>query len=280
MSLLSKSWLPVLLLASGCNDGPAAGFSVITMQVTDAAVEFSMVEQAVLQVSKVEIHLATDPVGQLATLYSGVPLSFDLRALVNGTTQTLLQPQLDPGVYDQVRLTVSGGTLELTNGNVYSAAAGNISVVGTGEVDVFLSPAVDLAAGAVETVLLDFDLTKTFVPVPPADPLTATSYDIQPTVKGSDLSATGAVSGSVVQSAAGGGFEPVDGATIYLLPPGVTDPALSVASTGTDVDGGFAILGVAPGTYDVQAIKGAMTDVSADEIVTAGATATADLLIN
>ena len=286
MRPIQKAWLLSLLLAAACNSGPASGFGVITLNVTDAAPEFSMVDSAILHVNAVRMHAAGDPVDQFTTIYDSIaPISIDLRSLVNGDTINILDPQLDPNTYDQIRLEITGGSLELTNGNVYSLAHGNITLVGTGELDLFLTPPVDLADIAVEDVLIDFDLTKTFVPVPGPDPLTATSYEIHPTASAIDLATAGEVLGLVSESDGGSSVVPSEGATVYLFAPGVTDPALAIKATGTDANGHYALLGVPEGTYDVQAIKSSpdglstQGDLQAGVVVTAGAQTTVNLSI-
>jgi large repetitive protein len=69
------------------------------------------------------------------------------------------------------------------------------------------------------------------------------------------VSTTGGIHGSVLQADGAGGHAPVVGATVYVLPPGETDPAAAVTSTGTSQSGGFTVLGLEPGTYDLLAMK-------------------------
>ena len=51
---------------------------------------------------------------------------------------------------------------------------------------------------------------------------------------------------------------PVDAASVYIMPPGETDTANSIASTASGVDGEYAMLGIPAGTYDVLATKDAL----------------------
>ena len=73
--------------------------------------------------------------------------------------------------------------------------------------------------------------------------------------------------------------EPVDGATVYLLAPGQSDTANALATTGTDVTGGYAFLGVTPGTYDVLAEKDALADQQEDVSVAANNVVVVDLAL-
>src|SRR5206468_12017577 len=105
-------------------------------------------------------------------------------------------------------------------------------------------------------VLLDFDRTQTFHPVPADDPLNATRYTLHPVIHVTNLGPAGGLQGTVTQDDGSGGTIPVEAATVYVLPPGETDPSLSIASTGTDAQGAYAFLALPPGTYDVRSVHG------------------------
>jgi uncharacterized protein (DUF2141 family) len=71
----------------------------------------------------------------------------------------------------------------------------------------------------------------------------------------------------------------VDAAHVYVLPPGVTDPAQAVASTTTSSDGSYSILGITAGTYDVLAVKDPAKGTVAGVVLAAGSTKTVDVII-
>jgi hypothetical protein len=71
----------------------------------------------------------------------------------------------------------------------------------------------------------------------------------------------------------------VDAATVYVLPPGVTDPAQAVASTATIADGSYSFTGLAAGTFDVLAVKSTAEGTAAGVVLVAGATTTADIIL-
>jgi hypothetical protein len=78
-----------------------------------------------------------------------------------------------------------------------------------------------------------------------------------PTVDIHLKSTTADLNGCVTQDDGTGQQVGVDAATVYVLPPGVTDPAQAVATTTTIADGSYSFVGVTPGTYDVLAVKAA-----------------------
>jgi hypothetical protein len=130
------------------------------------------------------------------------------------------------------------------------------------------------------TLLLDFDLSKTFHPIPNNDPLDATTYSLHPVIHAANISTTGEVRGVVTTANGQGGFTPVAMATVYVLPPGETDVSDSVASTFTTGTGHYAILGVAPGTYDVLATKDGLDGRVNAQGVLAGSATVVDVVVD
>jgi hypothetical protein len=90
----------------------------------------------------------------------------------------------------------------------------------------------------------------------------------------------GGISGTVTQLDGSGGLVPVEAATVYVLPPGQTDPTLAVASTGTSASGTYSLLGLMPGTYDVLAVKADLSALAPGITVVSGEVAQVDLTLN
>jgi hypothetical protein len=97
-------------------------------------------------------------------------------------------------------------------------------------------------------------MTHTFHPIPANDPLAATRYQMHPVIHVSNLEETGGIQGRVLRDDGAGGTTPVASATVYLLPPGDSDPDHAIATTGSNESGAFAFLGLEPGTYDLSAV--------------------------
>jgi hypothetical protein len=72
---------------------------------------------------------------------------------------------------------------------------------------------------------------------------------------------------------------PVERAAVYVLPPGEVDVDQAFASTATETDGSYALIGLPEGTYDVQAVLGTMQAEMPSVQVTRGAISTVDLHI-
>jgi hypothetical protein len=91
--------------------------------------------------------------------------------------------------------------------------------------------------------------------------------------------ATGGIAGTVTRDDGTGNQVPAAGVAVHAMSPGVTDPALAIASATTAADGTYAIHGLQAGTYDVLAILGASQATAPGVAVTPGADTTADLAL-
>jgi hypothetical protein len=287
MNRISRTCLTCLVtvLAScaggGGDGGAAAGTGSLTITATDAPLDHSMVTDARIWVNKLTIHTDADADSGFLTVYDGAPIELNLLHLNDGVVQTLAQHDLPPGAYRQLRLYVAHARLVLVNGNVYTTEAGNLTMPSLAQsgFKVFIDPPIEIVSAVSRTLLLDFDLGKTFHPIPNNDPLNATTYSLQPVIHAANVSTSGEFHGVVTSSDGQGGFTPVDQATVYVLPPGEMDIANSVASTATTSTGHYSVLGLSPGTYDLLATKGGLEGRVNAQIVLAGSATAVDIVI-
>lgn len=252
------------ILLGACSGGGGGGGgngdtgSSLNLRATDTPFVHDIVQEATISVDRITIFHQADSDESPVVLYEGAPIAMVLTDLRDGISQFLGQHDLSPGTYRQLRLRVAHASLTLVNGNFYTTDDDTIhlSSQGTSGFNVFLDPPLVLAEGITAGLLLDFDLPKTFHPIPANDPLNANRYNLHPVIRAADITLTGGIEGTVSQDDGQGGFTPVPDATVYVLPPGVTDPAQSVTSSATGADGHYTILGLEEGSYDVLAVKG------------------------
>jgi len=281
----NSTWLSLALalFATSCGGGSsgAAGTGHLRVFATDDPFALDIVKEAHVHVSAIRVHADSAAEDGFTTIYSGPGFDLSLLDLRNGVTFTAADTFLPVGSIGQIRIIIDDASLTLDNDNVYSTALGNLDLTSadTSGLKVFVSPPLEVVAGQTTDVLLDFDLSKTFHPVPASDPPNAAKFLLMPGIRTANLVDSGELRGVVTQDDGAGGEIGVDKATVYVLPPGETDLTLSVATSGSDPDGSYAILGVAPGTYDVIAAKGALQGtVTAVDIFAAEST-TVDILI-
>jgi len=256
---LSALLLPACSGGGGSDGAGASKSGELVVAITDAPFAHDIVAVATVQVDRISV-LETDGGDSGAlVLYDGDPIEIDLLDLTNGATDILVRADVPAGTYDQMRLRVASGYLELTDGDVFSTALGNLHLTSTGTsgLKVKIDPAIEVVGGLSHDLLLDFDLTKSFHAVPGNALLNANFYKLMPVVRAMNQSLTGELRGVVSQDdgTGTGTLVGVEAATVYLMPPGEPDPANAVASTMTQADGFYALLGVEPGTWDVLAVK-------------------------
>lgn len=265
----------------GGSGGSGGGTASLNLRATDAPFVHDIVQEATISVDRITIYHQADSDDGPAVLYEGAPIEMVLTDLRDGISQFLGEHELAAGTYRQIRLRVSHATLTLVNGNVYTTDDDTIhlSSQDTSGFKVFLDPPLVLTEGITAGLLLDFDLPKTFHPIPANDPLTANRYNLHPVIHAADITLTGGIEGTVTQDDGLGGFTPVADATVFVLPPGVTDPAQSVTSSPTGADGHYTILGLEEGTYDVLATKGDLQASVSGVVVVPGPATVVDIVI-
>lgn len=249
----------------------------LTLEVTDAPFAHGVVSEARLWVDEIQIR---GP-GGFRTLHAGSTIEFDLAGLRNGVTQELVSSSLPVGSYDQVRLVISDAYLRLIDGDEFSTAQDTLHLTSTANsgLKLNITPPLAVQDGVARTLLLDFDLTKTFKAVPGNDPLDANWYQLLPVVKVSNLSQTGELRGAVREDDGTGQLVGLGDATVYVLAPGEDDLALAVQTTASEADGNYVLLGVDPGTYDIVAQFGAREERSDGRVVVAGSVTIVDFVL-
>jgi hypothetical protein len=265
----------------GGGAGSGGGSSTLRLSATDAPFVHDLVDEATISVDRITIHHDADSETAPVVLYEGAPIEMVLTDLRDGVSQFLGEHELDSGTYRQLRLRVAHASLRLVNGNEYSTDDGTIhlSSQGTSGFKVFLDPPLVLEAGLTAGLLLDFDMPKTFHPIPANDPENANRFYLHPVIRAGHLQLAGGIAGTVSQDDGSGGVAPVADATVYVLPPGVTDPAQSITSTPTGVDGHYTVLGLEEGSYDLLATKDALSASASGVSVSPGPPTIVDLVL-
>jgi hypothetical protein len=251
-------WLGACSNGGSGGGGGSGGPATLTLRATDTPFLHDLVQEATISVDRITIFHAADSEADPLVLYEGAPIEMVLTDLRDGVSQSLGEHTMPSGTYRQIRLRVAHATLTLVNGNFYTTDDDTIQLTSTGTsgFKVMLDPPLVLEEGTTAGLMLDFDLTKTFHPIPSNDPLTADRFNLQPVIHAADVSLTGGIEGTVTQDDGAGGFVPAADATVFVLPPGVTNPDESISSSPTGPDGHYTILGLEEGTYDVLAMKG------------------------
>lgn len=224
--------LAVFLTSCDVNDGMQTGQLQVTM--TDAPADYDAVYVDIQRVlvhknANVEPDTSEEESSRDAgwVTLSDEPMRIDLLTLRNGNEITLGETELETGTYSQLRLILGSDNEVVVDGQSHSLQTPSAQQTG-----IKLNINADIEDGETYSLLVDFDAGRSVVETGNGN------YLLKPVLRAANLEATGSISGSI---------QPADVRTGVWAISG--DDSLS---TWTDDEGSFTLLGVAPGTYEVQ----------------------------
>jgi hypothetical protein len=172
----------------------------------------------------------------------------NLLDLVNGVSRQLVAAEVPAGTYDLVRVYVDGAEVVMNDENRTTYGLKVPSGAQSG-IKIFLDPPLQVAGGLTEDLLLDFDVSRSFVPkggsAQNADGITG--FNFKPVLRGSNLSTTGTVYGQVTTEREAGP-EPLPEASVTLL----TLEGETAGTTFSDTDGNYMLQGIDAGLYTLE----------------------------
>jgi hypothetical protein len=248
----------ILLTFMGCSSDGDGGNSDttgrLTVQLTDAPFPFDMVAEANVTVFKIDARLKDgeddneemdDGEGgsSFVTLMEE-EISVNLLDLTNGTTETMADLDIPVGTYDLIRVYVKGVNVVLTDDRSFDLKVPSGEQTG---IKIFIDPALTIAGGLSSDLLLDFDVSRSFVAKGNMNSVDGiTGFNFKPVIKVSNLSTAGTLNGSV-STMDGESSVALEDAQISILDLD-EEP---VTSGATNVDGNYAIIGLNAGIYKV-----------------------------
>nr|WP_297787522.1 DUF4382 domain-containing protein [uncultured Allomuricauda sp.] len=172
-------------------------------------------------------------------------IDVNLLELTNGLTQQLAEIDVPAGSYDLIRVYVKGVNVVLTDGTVYDLKVPSGDASG---IKVFVDPAITVVGGLSADLLLDFDVSRSFVAKGNMDtPAGIKGFNFKPVIKASNMSTAGTLAGNV---------STVEEETPIALE-GVQISVFAAdtlnTTSFTDADGNYAVLGLDAGMYEVVA---------------------------
>lgn len=257
------------VILSGCNKSETTGGpGRLSIKITDDPLNISSVEYAEITISKIEIRkTGTDEGGPFMELPMD-PVTIDVFQLINGITEELINLEVPQGDYDLVRLYVDEANLKIKD----IEEPFNMKVP-SGEqtgIKVFINPVIHVEGGISKELILDFDLSKSFV---------MRGHDAQngfifkPVIKALNNSTEGRIEGVVIDNSPE--KVGIGDAEVTLQKEG-EEPA----TTLTDASGHYVFVGLAPGTYSMSATKDNYLAANAEGIVVvAGNKTTQDFVL-
>ena len=246
----------LMLIAGGCNEIRTGNdMGRVVLKVTDAPFDIGNIESALVTITKIELRKAGDGIsdGNPFIMLSEDTITLDLIDLRNGVTETLLDMEIPTGTYDLVRLYVDEAGLKLKDSEeIHRVKVPSGSQTG---IKIFLRPALEVSEGNLEEVLLDIDLSRSFILR--GNPLHNNGFIFKPVIRAANMAKAGCIRGMVTDTA---GVK-IKEAAVWV------EKDTVLATAFTDTLGYYAIIGVPAGEWSVSATKDGYDTVRYDGVV-------------
>ena len=234
----------ILLLNQGCEKwlkSDSEGRLVVS--ITDDPFNIDLIESATVTIDSIQVRRegVNDTIPFLTIIAN--PVTVDLIELRNGVTDELIQANIPVGNYDQIRLVTSEASLKMKDGNLYNLKIPSGSHTG---IKITVKPPITVAGGLTSELLLDFDLSKSFILKGNTHiPDGINGFNFKPVVRAVNRSLTGSITGKVTDITQ----NILVNASVLVI----KDTVLATAFT--DTLGKYMFAGIPPGTYKMQAAK-------------------------
>ena len=238
----------------------------ILIRLTDAPFPHDMVSEVNITISKVAAQVMSSDYkedGSYSDFELSKPsLSVNLLQLTNGVTITIANTDIPEGIYSGLKLFISEASVRLKDNTVMKL---NLGTRNGGHYELLVPSTLEVHPGLTKDLLLDFDVSRSFIPryVTGTERRIA-GFIFSPTVKLSDAYSSGSISG-IITSSLENKISRLEGAQITVL-----NANQVITTTFTDFSGMYTVLGLEPGSYDIQVdMKGFDTQIKSNVIVKA-----------
>jgi len=243
----------VLVFMVRCGDDNVSGGDVGTLVVrlTDAPFPIDLVDEANVTINKIELRESADGDDPFLTLIEDAQLQFNLLDLQNDVTANLVQIDIDVGSYNLVRLFVTEPNVLLKDETNFDLTVPSGAQTG---IKIFIDPAIEVVGGLTSELLLDFDVSKSFVVQGnPNTPAGINGFIFTPVIRAVNMSTAGRITGLVTDNSSA----VLPNAEVWIEQESV------VSATFTDETGAYALIGVPAGNDSVYTTKADHDTVSA-----------------
>ncbi len=253
-----------VLLVTGCadNNEPASEFGTIQIQLTDAPFPHDMVAEANVTIFKIEARQKgedSDMDGEDSGMEDDndmddtnddnyvvlmeEEIDVNLLELTNGVSEMLLDTEIPAGSYDLFRVYVKGINVVL---NDEQSSKYDLKVP-SGEqsgIKVFIKPDLVITGGLSADLLFDFDVSRSFIPRGNIRKMDSfNGFNFKPVIKVSNLTTTGTLYGMA-------STEEGEASGVEIT---VSQDGEIITTSSTDASGGYMIMGLEEGMYDIKA---------------------------
>ncbi len=255
MKKLLLTILAAALIISGCKKTETDGPARLSVKITDDPFNISSVESAKITISKIEIRKVGTKDGDPYVELLMNPVTVDVFKLRNGITEELANLEVPQGDYDLVRLIVDEANLKVKDINeIFNMKVPSGEQTG---IKIFIDPVIQVVGGISAELILDFDLSKSFVM---RGHEVRNGFIFKPCIRAANNSSAGRIEGFVTDNSRE--KLGIGDATVTLSKDG-EEPATAL----TDASGHYAFIGVPAGTYSMSVSKPDYEGTSAGGVV-------------
>lgn len=232
----------VFVLQSCSNDSvtaPESGVNVgiLQLKITDTPFPFDQVEEANVTINKLEVRSKSESDDDAFEVVFEDEIELNLLNLRNGVTEDLPDALLGVGSYDLVRIYISEASVLMKDGKLYELKVPSGAQTG---IKLFVNPEIQVQGGLTAELLLDFDLSESFVVQGNIE--SPNGFLFKPVIRAVNNSLAGIINGTITD-----GNDPLEGVLVTVTLEGKSATAI------TDSDGYYQILGLREGNYAVTA---------------------------
>lgn len=251
---LTMLLLFVALITFSCSDDENSGDTTgrFVVKLTDAPFPYELVSEANVTIFKIDARNKSMVGDESEAGDAGSPfvvlmeeeVEVNLLDLTNGVTETLVNQDFPAGDYDLIRIYVTGVNVVLTDGTTYDLQVPSGEQTG---IKVFVTPGITVQGGLTAELLLDFDVSRSFIPLGNLNSVDGiTGFNFKPVIKASNVSTTGTL-GGMVTTTIDDTPTPLEGVQISVFAADTLN-----TSTFTDATGAYTIMGLTAGSYDIE----------------------------
>ncbi|MCK0133590.1 DUF4382 domain-containing protein [Arenibacter sp. S6351L] len=243
------------------NDDKNSDYGRLSVNLTDAPFPHDLVAEANVTIFKLEARykgdmdinsevgdnsdssMETEEKSSFMVLMED-EMEVNLLDLTNGVTKNLVDLEVPVGTYDLIRVYVKGVNVVLTDGSTFDLKVPSGEQSG---IKIFIKPGLVVNGGLSADLLLDFDVSKSFVAKGGGSNFeNITGFNFKPVIKACNMSTAGTLSGMVttLQEEVAVGLE---GAQVAVFAADTLN-----TTTFTDADGKYMVMGLMAGEYDVE----------------------------
>jgi len=231
-----------LLLINGCKDETSdMSKGTIVISLTDAPFNYELLEEANVTINKIELRKKSRE-GSSFIVLSENEMNVNLVDLQNGITKELVNLEVAAGDYDLLRLYITKSSVRLKEGAEFDLKVPSSMQSG---LKVFVNPDLSVTGGLTTELLLDFDVSKSFVPKGNIKLSSFNGFNFKPVIRAVNQSLAGRIEGVVTDS----NNVEIPKAMVWV------EKDTVVSSTLSDEVGFYALVGLPTGQYILYSTK-------------------------